>query len=601
MSPGSRRFLSDASTLLSSRRGAIGALLIVLVLVHQLPFFAPYQPHTDDYTYNLHLIQQWLHPGSFQGNLLSQHVWAEHTTLAPVYYFGMVFPLSELLPSQSVMPLVGLVFGVLLVLAAGQRWTKSEDYVRAVLVTLVLLHVPYGPLEAHRRSFVPVALAVFFWINRCEAPRRHGVLLAVTAGIYPPAALLLLAGLGLDVLTRADGLRGAVRRTRRTLVPLSLVVLLVLSPYLVNRLGPGTADPSRWASDLSYALNGPLAVFRTFVAPDSGALFSTLGGFGVCLVGGALVLLERFVLGRDRFRLRRDYGLMVLGALGLWALAHLVHPLLYHPVKYTRSTLLIVGWMIAAENFPALVRTLRNRWGGTVPTVTSAGIAAAAAGGWAFLRLTPEAFRADLVVLSPGTAWTGGLLFLPLLAGVSLLPAINRPARDLRCLLLAFGLGLFLFFPHCPVQCDRYGEDNHPIRHYRGLFESLRATPAGSTVAGPPDLMDPIPGYGARPVHLMHELKRLPEVCRRMQSFARTYYAGSHEHVVRYLTRRNIDYLLVEVDAFESDPIPDCGANVPVNPDAVLNRTHPDPTWAIPGEYYLLSTDELVRALTGSR
>lgn len=597
MSPGSRRFSLDPSRLLSFRRVAIGALLIVLVLVHQLPYFAPYQPHTDDYTYNLHLIEQWLHPASFQGNLLSQHVWTEHTTLAPVYYFGLVFPLSQLFPVQAVMPFVGLLFAAVAAFFAGDRWDGPADYVRAILVTLVLIHVPFGPLEAHRRSFVPVALLAFFWINRSGAPRHHWLLLALTAGIYPPASLLLLTCLGLDRLSEARGGWRAARQTLRTMVPPVAIVTLVLSPYLMNRLGPATANPSRWASKLTYHLGTPFDLVRTFVVSNQSALFYTAGGFGVFVVGAGVSLLAWMVLGWNRFRLRRDYTFMVGASLSLWVLAHGVHPLIYHPVKYTRTTLLIVVWLIAAENFSPLVQSLQGRFSGTIPTIPTLGLAAVAAGAWSFLRLKPEAFDTDLVVVSPGAVWQGGLLFLPILVGVSLLPVTNHRARALRAGLLAVVLGTFLFFPHCFVQCDRYGEDDHPIRYYRELFQTLRTLPVQSTVAGPPDLMDPIPGYGARPVHLMHELKRLPEVCRRMRSFARTYYAGSPEPIVRNLKRWNIHYLLVELDAFESDPILDCGAGVPVNPDAVLNRTYPDHTWAIPGEYYLLSIEELRDAL----
>lgn len=82
-----------------SRPGKVGLLvlfvLVILVAVHQMPFLSSiYRVPNDDYSNVMSVVHQVRTPDVFQNNPMLTSLASLHVTTAPLYYYGLAYPLS---------------------------------------------------------------------------------------------------------------------------------------------------------------------------------------------------------------------------------------------------------------------------------------------------------------------------------------------------------------------------------------------------------------------------------------------------------------------------------------------------------------------------
>jgi len=582
-------------------RRLVPIVVVVYLLAHLVPYAGPLAFLNEDSASVLGVVEILNHPGAFAGSEMAQFMVHKGVRTAPLYYRAILMPLSGLLSPGGALKLLGLLLILSLGLTAGAPWRTPADSARGLLVGLVFLHLSLrvNPLLGHPRSTAVVFLAAYLWLQEKRRRRAQLFLLGLATGIYPPAALLILTALGLERgmnLLHGRGVRRHVGFVARALA----VFLVVLSPYLMSLADPSStsARASNWVQPLRYDLGTPGGWFGTFIhGPGRGVLFKSESTLMISLIFGALVILQRLVLG-NAGRWRRGAWLL-LGALGVvWTAAHLFHPHLYQPFKFPRAALPLIALTMFADNLPALLDRLRRR----IPTRFSKRLLAGGlllAGGWwihrsAWARI-PDGF-------APPGGWIllGALVGLPLATGIAVGGGFFRFRPKTGVLPGVILLAAAMFYPHCLTACEVSREGGRPLAFYRGMFEALRAAPTRGTVVGPPDLMDPVPAFGGHPVHLDYEHGDVPFACARIRRFARVYYERSPARILRYLRRHDLEYLVVDRRDYRDYYFYGCGLRFTTRPDPVLDRDFPRATWSRNG-VFLLSRSDLKRALRPRR
>lgn len=578
----------------------VGVLAIVYVGLHLTSYVPVDHLPNDDYANVLGALTILDHPEAFTDDRLASLLVNRHTRTAPIYYYGLAVPLSQLVHPSTAIKLLGVALSLLLGVAAGLPWRRPGDGVRGVLVFVVFLHLSFtvNPLLGHERSFAAVILAAYLWLEDHGERRGLLLLLALATGIYPPAALVVLAALGFGALNRGRRQDGFWPELGFVLLAAG-VFLLVLSPYLASLANPAatSARASNWVQPLHPGGEGPGGWLHRYVhGPSRGTLFAGTAEFGLFCVFVVLAGLQRLVVG-PAWRLRRSY-VWLLASVGVtWTTSYLVYPSLYQPVKFSGAALPLVILMVVGDNLPSTVRALRDRWD---PPATVrgllVGLGGAAAGTYLGYPLLDSTVQAGL---SPDVSRMlfGSVIASPLVVVVVLdgLPGLETPVRGS---LLGVGLlMLLMFYPHCFTDCSLYGEKERPLSYYRGLFDRLRSTPKTTTVVGPPHLMDPVPAFAGRSVYFHQEYSNVPFICDRIRTFAPIYYASSPPAILRYMREHDLQYLVVDRRDFRTYSFYSCGIRFEERPDPVLDRPFPNATWSRDGEVYLLSRNQLERAL----
>lgn len=522
----------------------IWLVIVLLAVVHLLAYRAEFTlPHGDLY-YVIHVINALWQPGLYGGDWFTEFLLSFHPTTAPIYYYGLTYPLRFVLPAKWVILTIGFVITLCSAYFAGVPWTHWKHALVSLFLVVVLLTVNVSPLEGNKRSFT--AFFVLGALALGRRPRYAGMLFltALAAGVYAPMGLTMIAYAGVTELDRNRGDLGRYRESVVKLLGLCAVFLVVLTPYWTKILFDSGNRYVRGFVDVSQYSPGSLAgILKSFVLGSRGthygALFVRPEHLSLFLIVASLCLLQSVVL-RDRFEFDPPYRRMILAVLSLWVLAHLVFPLIYFPFKYTRLSLALALAFPAVGNLPATFAALRkffrDRWLsrlfvhglGLVSLVAlagfklglfGAGLRTAGADWWEFLFVLPGLL--SLGVIRPGRG-------------------TSRPVRSFFAVLLIGGL---VFLPHRPPRLVYRGAH---VSQFSGLFRVLQKSPPGSTIAGPPDLMQAVPAFGRRPIYNAPDWRTNDVFCRRNEAYWNALFASSPDRIRSFMVENGIDYFLVD-------------------------------------------------------
>jgi hypothetical protein len=546
----------------------------------------------------MNVINHLQTPVDFQGDKLTETLSQHWVKTAPVYFIGLAYPLSFFLSAKWVMMSIGALITVLAGYFAAGQFKKKADLWVGFLTVFVLLYSPVTTLEGNRRSFTGLFLLVLIWIDRYQNRFLvKSLALGLAAGIYPPVALLMLTYFGLAEIH--EGINETLRPVQRTqkLFGLLLVFLTMVMPFWYALLFESTAQfGTDWVVTFEYALSSPSEWMRTFFRGSRGAVFKQAFHADLFLI--FLVLLMGLIWsnpGKTIFK--REFVLITIASLLLWLLAHLAYPLIYQPFKYTRFSLLLAVMYPVLESVPYFMEQIQKSFDfRSLGGIMGWGMVGSGLILWGLyvqvLDQTP--LLGDWILM--GQSWWAFVFALPFVLSVLFVaPSLIDSNSDtlgyaVLCLLLTL-----LFFPMERETTDWRGIQ---LQNFHGMYEFLRTTPPGTTVAGPPhQFMDPIPAYANRPIFSSKNKSFLfPFVCQRTKAFWDVYFRGSPEPIRDFMNERGVDYLLVDRRMVRNKVLSgrfDCMGTIKVEDEPFLNRHFPDAPWSHGRRLYLVGRDML--------
>jgi hypothetical protein len=339
-------------------------------------------------------------------------------------------------------------------------------------------------------------------------------------------------------------------------------------------------------------------VVETFFRGSTSALFRDRIHFNVFVLGVILLVAEWLILGTT-LTLRADYGLLLMASIVVWGLAHLLHPLIYQPFKYTRlvfmvSVLVPVGENLlpAARRLRSLVTSWKTFYGLIVMAFAGAGI---------YVALLPGVFYGRTAGFGSSISTVVTVLLLLPLVGLILSTGFANPnwSRGGSIILVA-GLVVLPLLPH---DFEPFEWRGVKARNLSGVYDILKETPPGTIVAAPPYFYSEIiPAFGRRGVYASRNLSTFPLACERLRHFWENYFSSSAFGISYFLEMNEIDYLLVDRQHLRyRNPamVKRCGhsdmlRSIRNQKNLYLDQHFENASWKWNRRLYLLSQDEIV-------
>lgn len=595
----------------NTARWWIIALGIVYILIHFFPYLDPMVIPSSDYA-NLGTTFSYLqNPANFQGEGIVSSVYANLQRASYLYYF-IGDQLTALLEPLQIPKVYGLVFGIATFLLAGGRWNDWTDGLKAVLITVVFIHLTgsVNPMVGNKRSItLPVLLfAVHPWSQNMVA---RLFVLALACAVYPQAGLLFMGYYLMRFLTSHQPFPTDQSLPERVgnLATHGLIFMLALSPMVYDTfissgssMAHDMAAPllERWESGSRSLWDSWKGLYLITIAGARSAFFripSTIVSWAVFTVLslGGYLLVKRYKW--DTFTIKNTTKHLIATGFVLWFLAHLTHPLIHHPFKYTRVTFLLGAMLVFTNNLSAITQSLYHLLTrSSILRNSSAILSVIAVLGFTFsLWWFPGVWtrgNTSIHVFWPGIV-TGLIIF-----GTGLSFVRPRPITVYGLCLLMVGL---FFYPHSFGHYSKHQSKYRHLTDYHGVYDTIRSLPATTTIAGPPAYMDWIPVFGRREIYFNKNRRSIATVCQRIKQFRKVYFAQSPSLIKDYLFQHPIDYVLIDRAMFRGKPFSGCrGSERVVSRNFVLDRTFPDARWTHGNRFYLVSRETLLQDINQS-
>jgi hypothetical protein len=545
----------------------------------------------------MHVINYLQFPDVFGSDRLSRALVSLSTDTAPIYFFGIAYPLSFIVPSKWILLIIGTTITGLSGYFAGRSWSDWNELLAGISTVFLILHVNISPLEGNRRSFTALFLTALVWLDE----QNHNYLLklfivALASGIYPPMALIILAYFGLKALRTVFQKNKYPMKKILQLAGLLLVVILVLIPYWSNIIGDGWSFSTDLASRLQYKLASLQGMIETFLIGERGALFRDQLHFDLFVIFGILCLFQVWIL-EEEFSYRKSYCYLFLASLICWFMAHLVHPLIYHPFKYTRLSVLFVLVWPFADNLLATVKVLKDQVKNAKKTHYIFYFTALVASIlWLLFAMTSNPLGLTGTIPYVGSAWWKFVFGFPIFVALAVVKypiSTHDFSQALFALIILFCL---IVLPHNFPDATWNGIN---LARFKKMYSYLRQTPAGTTVAGPPaHFMDPIPAFAFRGIYASTNKTPIRFVCNRIKKFWKVYFQGESKPIVQFMVRNDIDYLLVDRKMLRTKRALgnlECMEQFNVDTKPFLNQRFNDVAWYGGKRFYLVSRAKIKR------
>ncbi|MFB6226859.1 MAG: hypothetical protein ABEH89_00870 [bacterium] len=572
-------------------------LLGCLVFLHLLPYLNWYKvPHPDLFKV-VQVINNIRVPEWYANSTMTDYLSNFFVSTAPVYFYGLAYPLSLFLPGKWVVLTIGTGLMILSGYLAGLSWSRWRHVLSAVLVVVVLLVVEGSPLEGNRRSFTALFVLAAMVSGVFSNYLAYTVMTALAAGVYPPAALILImyyfyrllpGVIHRDFTTRAFILR---------LGGLCSICLFVLSPYLARgMLDPIVVDVNFYANPIKYDFHSLNGLIKTFLLGDYGSYIGALFVVPIHLDLFFIFLtatVAQWLYLRDRFRFPYRYGCMMLAGLTLWLISHFAHPLLYIPFKYSRLTLLLPLLFPVARNLPLVVHRLLGHYGKRylkrvclyLVTVVSLVIYL-----WYQLGSDGGTVLTEVGVL--GSDWWEFVLVVPFLLSLMVVVPESSKGSIYRSILV---LLVFCGVVVLPAEVPEYNYRGVSLSSLQGLFEELKQSSPGSRIAGPPDMMKPTATFGQRPNYNGLDRRSHDVFCERNEAYWKALFAENPNRILRFMKEERIDFLLVDRQPLIRNDffgtlgcVQSIDSSIKQN-EAFLNQDFEQAVWSLNGRLYLLT------------
>lgn len=578
-------------------------LLLLVVGVHFTAFIPWYKlPHPDLF-FVMHVIDTIWRPELFGDSWLTDFLMSFHTRTAPLYYYALAYPLRFVLSPKWVILSMGFFLTLGTAYCAGYPWTHWKHALLATFLVLVVLTVNVSPLEGNKRSFT-----TFFVVAALVSGIRRKYLLyllltGLAAGVYAPAGLILIAYYSLGAVSEYWWEKTSLNRSLLEVAGLCGIFLAVLTPYWSRVfLGEGRTYVTSFVDATAYSLTSLDGLVTTFLLGSRGTHYGALFMSQEHLDFFVIVFLLcgiQYALLRSDFEFPNRCVRMILAVLGLWVLAHLLFPLIYFPFKYTRLALPLALTVPAVLNLPASVNRLRA----ILRERSLARVGLYVTGGLSLVCLMLHKAGIMVLRLSPLTdplgfgTWTF-ILLLPALAGLSVAFPNRRNQSHVFALLIVLLVTGLVFFPReNPINVYRGAH----LSRFEGLLTVLQSSPPGSRIAGPPDLMVPMIGFGKRAVFNSTDWRTNDVLCRRNEAYWKVLFATDPSKIRTFMEKNDLRFFLVDRRSLNRENY--FGAkgcfqqfgSIDTS-DPYLNRRFKDLEWrSRKGRFYVLTPENLPR------
>lgn len=522
-------------------------IFAVYSFVHVAEPTSIYHYRLADYENVVPVIHKLLNPSLFPEDFMIGRLVKFELAASPLYHGLVTIPLGLFFHPVTVMKLTGWILAVGLFVFSSYPGRTSIDWFRGALTSLVFLHagLVVSPLPGNRRHFAVLFIVLALLLDRSENPYYRYLLVAVAAGIYPPTALLILCFFVLKKLATFRKSPKVYLDRFREIILYCLIFLTVMTPYVITKifLNPTLTDTR--VPGLKYQLTSFSGIVESLLVDSRGAFFRFPGLMIRGLTLWLIVLVIFLIIDRGDWIVRDQFKRLILGSCLLWGLAHLMHPYLYQPSKYTKIVPGIVACYLIAENLPALHETIRNV--GTT-TIWRVGLYLCSLLGATILLLNN---------LGSGDTYTTGV-FLGLLGdeffvrfcgasliflSVMLILPVTR--RGLTVSLLVMGLLVFVFNPPFGWFKVRRGYAHLPS-YFKGAFKALRQTPNSTRVAAPRRFSEILPVYAKRPVYF-RQLELSPALMNERRNQYKSFVCSSNlNEALRNLSKIDVDVIFID-------------------------------------------------------
>lgn len=585
-----------------SSKYKIWGFLLGLILIHLSAYLPEFTiPHPDLLTV-MHVINNIWNPEFYGGDWLSNFLMSFHPKTAPIYYYGLTYPLRFLLSAKWTILFLGFTMTIISAYFAGYPWKQWKHVFVAVFVVIVILNVNVSPLEGNKRSFTAVFLLIL--LGSGGYLRYPGMLFltAFAAGVYPPAGLIVIAYYAIARLDRVLRKTELFRRAVSKVSGLCVAFLLALTPYLLSFLQhSGDSYVQGFVDRSHYSLSSLGGLLKTFILGSRGTHYGALFMRQEHLVLFLIVLvlcLVQYVLLRDDFTFGKPPLYLILASLGLWIAAHLFSPLLYFPFKYTRLSLALALAFPAMRNISGTVQKLRQklrnrrivRWliyGSGVPALILYGL-------FKFGYLRSGLFQFTSILGANGWEF---LLTVPVATSVIVIFPDRQNRTGLRGFLVVLLVGGLVFLPHT---AKPHTYQRIPVSGLKGMYETLKTYPPGTRVAGPPPLMDTVPAFGLRTAFNAPDWRVNDVMCQRNQEYWSAIFAEDPSEIRTFMTRNNLQLMIVDrLYLKKGDYVATRGClktikdEIDTSTPYYLNREFDDVPWRAGGRFLLISPDML--------
>lgn len=547
---------------------------------------------SNDYTNLIHVINYLRSPELFGHSKITQQLTEFHLKTASVYYYTLVYPLSFVFSGKWIFLTIGSVISWFSAYFAGGKWNKWQNAVTATVVLLVLLHLHVTPLEGNKRSFSALFLLGTLWLGEEHSYWWKVFFVGLASSIYPPIGLLILTYFGLQESSEFRYENRSIQQSLLRISGLLLVFFVILTPYWWDLLNSPVNVATQTVPGIYYDFSSISGVMHTFFGSRVGFLRypDAIHLFYVLLF---LACFQWFVLGIKKLRIRTEYIHLALSTFVLWGLAFLFHPLIYHPFKYSRVSLILILLLFFLDNLNTMVELIREKIPDRSRTrlllllMSIAGLSV-----WSADALNlfgyPNSYEMNIL----GKFVFGFPVFVTL---IYLSPGEWDLA--LRNFICSVTFVAMIFLPHCFLACNEYEEFQVEVSRFDDLYSYLRKSTAGATVIGPHFYMDPIPAYGKRSIYSSQESNSKKFVCERIKKFWDFYSNDSPRDMIELMSKKDIEYLLVDRGIFALDkikfPLSPCLDQLKPNKNSVFNQHFDNAVWSHESRFYLLTKDSL--------
>lgn len=527
----------------------LGAVAVYLI-AHFLPYLDVHTYLSDDVHNIAPVVAKLQDPTLFALDPYVTYLTRQQLVTSPLYHTVFTYPLGSFLHPIRAVRILGFLLTGLLFLAGSYPWNRTTQWIRGGLVTVVFLHLTgsVNPIMGNRRSFAPLLLMLGLQIHPKKNLPATLFVIALATGVYPPAALILCVFFALRLLVDWTQYRIGFRNLASGYFLMGATALLTLSPYLKSLFTESASRATSWVPPLSYGHTENLSFLEQLLFRSRGALFRRGSTLLISLILLSLLLFFLFLRHR-KFRFRGKYILLVVSAVTLWGLAHLLHPTIYHPFKYTRVAIPLVLGSVVGENWFLVrkpLRTLRANLGSPVKiSLVLGGLFSATAYVLIYRYPGAEEWVFSVLALGHDVSVTehlllGFLLAVPVATAMALLLPI--PARTASILSLLI-IGGMMFLPH------RLPGSSPPDRStvfFSELFETLRGTPKSTVVAGPPELMNMVSSYSFRNVFVRAEQRNMMQKAgKRIKKWQNAVCSSSVDQLKGFAAKNSIDYMIL--------------------------------------------------------
>lgn len=425
-----------------------------------------------------------------------------------------------------------------------------------------------------QRSFALTLIIILVYYLHCQKYIATLIALVLSALIYAPVFALGAVIWGIYAirenwpLRRLSLARGGLGYLLIVFCLGALILLPLLLPRIINIFSPNTSANVQSQQTISYQYLWNNPAYQAGGAAPLFIIFPVVGRGGLVDLGEDIInlliflvigLIVIFVRGRKAFDLPNVVWYLLGATVILYILAWLViwltdsPSLLYWPSRYTRVGLFLFGLFFISFNsmdflkeapVVLLYRPKRLAWLLAAIEIVIVGLIIGYPSEWTKVGT----FNVKWLLILAGIVF--GML------GVIIIRRSPRPSRKVPEFRqscegrILSGVAALIFLIGWAVYTPLFTEVSYlnPTETERALYKFLQALPKDALIAGTPCALDSVPLFARRQALFSCEFGKTEAI---IPEALQAYYADNRQEVSEFCWKHNVDYFVVDREAYE--------------------------------------------------